>query len=133
MSPRLLSDRTAVAGQLTAADMAALATAGFRSVVNNRPDGEEPGQPTSATLEAAAVAAGLNYRHVPIRALPEGQAVQAVGEVLAGGERTLLFCRSGMRSAAAWAMAEVEAGRSTPDQVRKAAAAAGYDLSRLPF
>ncbi|MFN6996742.1 MAG: beta-lactamase hydrolase domain-containing protein, partial [Aquincola tertiaricarbonis] len=52
-----------VAPQLTPEAMAEAAQAGFRSVVNNRPDFEHgPDQPTSAEIEAAARAAGLEYR-----------------------------------------------------------------------
>lgn len=64
---RKLSADYGASAQLQAADMAAVAAAGYRSVLNNRPDHESgQAQPTSAELEAAARAAGLAYRHVPL-------------------------------------------------------------------
>jgi uncharacterized protein (TIGR01244 family) len=91
-----------VAGQLTPEAMAAVAKAGFRSVVNNRPDGEAgPQQPTSAAIEAAARAAGLEYRYLPVS--PAFQTPEEIAQFAALLEtlpRPLLaFCRTGTRSA----------------------------------
>ena len=61
-----LDEMTLVAGQIAPADVAALKAQGVTMIVNNRPDGEDVGQPTSAEIEAAARDAGLDYRHVPI-------------------------------------------------------------------
>ena len=91
-----------VAPQLTAAAMAEAAAAGFRSVVNNRPDFEGGAdQPTSAQIEAAAVAAGMEYRHLPVAGgYQSPQEVEAMAQLLAELPRPLLaFCRSGARSA----------------------------------
>ena len=56
-----------VAPQLNAEAMAEAARLGFKSVVNNRPDFEGgPDQPTSADIAAAAQAAGLAYRFLPV-------------------------------------------------------------------
>ena len=76
-----------VAPQLDPAAMTDVARAGFRSVVNNRPDFEGgPGQPTSAAVEAAARAAGLEYRYVPVQSAYQmgSLGVQTAVEVLAG-------------------------------------------------
>ena len=62
-----LSPDVAVAPQLTPEAMAEAAAQGFRSVINNRPDFEGGAdQPTSAAIEAAARAAGLEYRYLPV-------------------------------------------------------------------
>ena len=121
-----------VAGQIHADDMAAAVAQGVRRIVNNRPDHEEPGQPTSAEIEAAAHAVGLDYTYAPARGLPDAAVVDAVAEALADGAPVLLFCKSGMRSAAAWALATSRSGGSREDIVT-AAAGAGYDLSGLPL
>lgn len=135
-NPSALSNTVSVGPQLSMDDLVALGAQGFTSVINNRPDDEEPGQISSTDLEMAARAAGLDFHHIPIRGLPHAEAVSAVGEVLksdaANNGRTIMFCRSGMRSAACWAMAQRLAG-SDADHLRAAAAAAGYDLSRLPL
>ena len=128
---RKVTDGLAVAPQLLPRDMATAAALGYRLVINNRPEGEQPGQPTAATIQAAAEAAGLGYRHIPIigRATPdqlqqiEALLAEATGPVLA-------FCRSGTRSITAWATIRALAG---DDRVRLAELArnAGYDLSAL--
>ena len=64
---RAVAPDVCVAPQLTPDAMAEAARAGFKSVVNNRPDFEGgPDQPTSATIEAAALGAGLRYAHLPV-------------------------------------------------------------------
>lgn len=129
---RALSETIWASAQLSPEALSALAEAGVGRIVNNRPDHEEPGQPTAAEMEAAAHAAGLDYRWIPISGMPSPAQAAAVAEALEDGTRTVLFCRSGMRSSAAWAMAECARGADA-DEIRAAAAAAGYDLSRLPL
>ncbi|MFG6466808.1 TIGR01244 family sulfur transferase [Roseateles sp. BYS87W] len=90
-----------VAPQLTPEAMAEAAALGFKSVVNNRPDFEHgPGQPTSAEIEAAATAAGLVYRHLPVAGgYQSPEEIAAFADLLAELPRPMLaFCRSGARS-----------------------------------
>lgn len=90
-----------VAPQLTPEAMAEVARLGFKAVINNRPDFEGgPEQPTSAAVEAAATAAGLLYRHLPVQgAYQSPEQIAAFGALLAELPRPLLaFCRSGARS-----------------------------------
>lgn len=122
-----------VSGQIRPDDLAGAASLGVRRIVNNRPDHEEPGQPTSAEIEAAAHAAGLDYVHAPARGLPDDAVVTAVGAALEDGAPVLLFCKSGMRSAAAWALASSRSGALSRDEILTAAAAAGYSLGGLPL
>jgi uncharacterized protein (TIGR01244 family) len=91
-----------VAPQLTPEAMAEAARAGFRSVVNNRPDYEHgPDQPSSAAIEAAARAAGLEYRFLPVAGgYQSPEEIAAMARLLDELPRPLLmFCRSGTRSA----------------------------------
>jgi uncharacterized protein (TIGR01244 family) len=90
-----------VAPQLTPEAMAEVARAGFRSVVNNRPDFEHgPDQPTNAAIEDAARAAGLEYRFLPVSSgFQTPEQIEAFAKLLAELPRPLLvFCRSGARS-----------------------------------
>lgn len=90
-----------VAPQLTPQAMAEAARMGIRSVVNNRPDFEGgPDQPTSAQIEAAAHAAGLEYRFLPVSGSYQSpEEIRAFAELLAQLPRPLLaFCRTGTRS-----------------------------------
>lgn len=91
-----------VAPQLTPDAMAEAAQAGFKSVVNNRPDFEHgPNQPTSAAIEAAAKAAGLEYRFLPVQSgYQSPEEIAAFAKLLDELPRPMLvFCRSGARSA----------------------------------
>ena len=97
-----------VAPQLDAAAMAEVARLGFKSVVNNRPDFEHgPDQPTNAQIEAAAHAAGLEYRFLPVQGGYQSPAeIAAFAQLLEELPRPLLvFCRSGARSARLFAAA----------------------------
>ncbi len=98
---RAVSPDVCVAPQLTPAAMAEAAAMGFKSVVNNRPDFEHgPDQPSSAEIEAAARAAGLEYRHLPVDGgWQSPEEIAAFAKLLAELPRPLLaFCRSGARS-----------------------------------
>lgn len=131
-----LDARTLVAPQIAVDSLAAYGDAGVVVVISHRPDDEDPGQPSAAEMADAAAAAGLRFVHAPVRGLPDAAAVTATAAVLAAlehHERVLMFCRSGARSAMAWALAMRSLGHGEPDQLRDAAARAGYDLSRLPL
>lgn len=97
-----------VAPQLTPDVMAALAAAGFKSVINNRPDFEGGAdQPTSAQMQAAAEAAGLSYHHLPVQGgYQSPEEIAAMRELLDALPRPVLaFCRSGARSTRLFAAA----------------------------
>ncbi len=120
-----------VAAQLQPADMALLASNGFRCVINNRPDNEGEGQPSSEAMRAAAEASGLEYHHLPVVSGQITEAdVAAFRELL---ERikgpALAFCRTGTRSASLWALAE--AHHLDPQVLLQTAQQASYDLSGL--
>lgn len=98
---RPVADDVCVAPQLTPEAMAELARLGFRSVVNNRPDFEHgPDQPTSAAIEQAARAAGLEYRFLPVAGgYQSPEEIARFAQLLQELPRPLLaFCRSGARS-----------------------------------
>ena len=99
---RAVAPDICVAPQLTPDAMAEAARAGFRSVVNNRPDFEHgPDQPTNAAIESAAHAAGLEYRFLPVSGGYQSPAeIAAMAQLLTELPRPILaFCRSGSRSA----------------------------------
>ena len=96
-----LSADVCVAPQLDPAAMAWAAQNGFKSVINNRPDFEGgPDQPTSAAMQAAAEAAGLQYAFLPVNgAYQSPEEIQRFAELLASLPKPVLaFCRSGARS-----------------------------------
>lgn len=130
MQSKSLTPSLYVGPQIDEKDLA-LAARKFRSIINNRPDGEEPGQPVSAQLEAAAKRLGLSYRHIPI--VP-GQLsddnIDAFADALGDLEGPVFaFCRTGARSTSMWAL--IEASHGDIDQILTRASDAGYDLGAL--
>ena len=125
---RKLDERASVSGQVAPHEVASLAEQGVTVLVNNRPDGEEPGQPLAADIEAAAEAAGIAYRYVPIMRGIGPADVDAMQEALrdAEGGKLLAFCRSGTRSALALGLAKREQGASA-DDVHRCLTEAGFD------
>lgn len=126
-----LSPTFSVAPQIRREDLAGIAAAGFRAVVNNRPDGEAPDQPTSLTLEAEAKKLGLAYAHIPIvPAQMDDASARALERFLGDvGGPVVGFCRTGTRSASLWALAQ--ASHRPVGDILAATARAGYDLSSL--
>ncbi|KQV58799.1 MULTISPECIES: TIGR01244 family sulfur transferase [unclassified Caulobacter] len=126
---RRVTDSLSVSPQVTEADMARAAAEGFALVINNRPDGEDPSQPSGAAIEAAARAAGLDYLHVPVRGGPTQAQVDAVrAAVEAANGPVLAFCRSGTRSIVTWSIGQALAGEDRETLVNQGREA-GYDLS----
>ena len=129
---RRIDDRVSVAPQILPQDVSDIAALGFVTIVNNRPDGEESGQPSGDDIREAAEAAGLGYVAIPVT--PGGLSQQQVTEMaaaLAGADGPVLaYCRSGTRSCNLWALASASAG-GDPETLVSKGAGAGYDLSGL--
>jgi uncharacterized protein (TIGR01244 family) len=131
MQLKQLTATLSVAPQIVADDIATLAAQGFRSIVNNRPDGEAADQPDNASLAAAANRLGIAYCHVPvISGRLQDSDVESFAHALAElPAPTLAFCRTGTRSTMLWALV---AARTEPvDDVMHTAADAGYDLASM--
>ncbi|MEM8546567.1 MAG: TIGR01244 family sulfur transferase [Pseudomonadota bacterium] len=123
-----LDENLSVAPQIQPEDVAALKAAGFVGIINNRPDGEMPGQPTDAMIAAAAEAAGLAYAAIPVIGgqLTEAE-IAAFGATLAAADGPVLaFCASGTRSSIVWAL--WASATRPPAELVAAAAEVGYDL-----
>ena len=128
---RQLDDTTLVSGQIAPEDMPALKDQGVSLIINNRPDGEDPGQPLAADIEAAAEAAGIAYRFVPITRGMGPADVDCMREAMdAADGKVLAFCRSGSRSTMAWALARREQGVSR-EEVEAAAERAGISIAAI--
>lgn len=104
--PKTITPGFAVSAQIDAADIPAIAGRGFRSVICNRPDGEDAGQPAFAEIAAAARAAGIDARHVPIRGGVASAADLAAFDAALRDlpHPVLAYCRSGTRSANLWSL-----------------------------
>jgi uncharacterized protein (TIGR01244 family) len=127
---RKVTETFSVSPQISLDDISAAAAAGYALIINNRPDGEAPGQPTSAQMEAAARAAGLDYLYAPVIGRPGPAQVEAVREAVAGASgKVLAYCRSGTRSICTWAIGQQDA--VAHGDLLRLGAAAGYDLTSV--
>lgn len=123
-----LTDSVGVAGQVQPEDMPAIAQAGYRVVINNRPDGEAPDQPRSEDLAAAASAAGLDYHYYPLNAMNyPGDDPDAMAALFDDDSRPVFaFCRSGTRSSNLWISTRAA---DAVDSARRRAHSLGFDIS----
>ncbi|MDP9104294.1 MAG: TIGR01244 family sulfur transferase [Pseudomonadota bacterium] len=129
---RTVTPDFAVAPQIEPADMSEAKARGFTLVINNRPDGEAPGQPDSAEMQTAAEAEGLSYLHVPVVGRPSEDQVAAVAEAVKATKGPVLaFCRSGTRSIVTWAIGEAARGGRSREDLIGLGQSAGYDLSSV--
>jgi len=129
---RRVTESLSVSPQITEADLAAAAAEGFALVINNRPDGEDPGQPSSAVMEAAARAAGLDYVSIPVRGGPSPDQVEAMNAAVEAAKGPVLaFCRSGTRSIVTWSLGQALSGKADRETLVAQGEAAGYDLSGI--
>jgi len=131
MRLRRLDDDVSVAGQIGPHQVSELRALGVTMLINNRPDGEEPGQPAAAAIAASAKAAGIEYRFIPIAGPISAEQIETMALALAvAGGPALAFCRSGTRSTFLWALARLQLGDDWEALIAKAAAA-GYDLAPI--
>ena len=127
---RRVTEDFTTAPQISVADVDEAARQGFRTIINNRPDGEAADQPTGAEIEAAAKDAGLAYVHIPVVGGPTPAQVDAVREVVdAAPGPVLAFCRSGTRSIVTWSLGQAAAGAIDRAELVRLGRNAGYDLS----
>ena len=128
---KTLTPSLSVSPQLSEADVAQAARDGFRAIIDNRPDGEEPGQPSAAEMQAFAASHGLGFAHVPtVGGKISDEDVALMAHALSTFEGPVLaYCRTGTRSTTLWAL--TQAGAQPADALIATAAEAGYDLSAL--
>ena len=134
MNVMQLTETIGVAGQIGLEQVPEIAAAGYKVLVNNRPDGEDPGQPGSADIQAAALAAGLEYHHLTVTAMnfPGPDVARMWGLFDDDARPVLAFCRTGTRCANLWVVTRAGADRV---QAEERARALGYDLgmaARVP-
>lgn len=133
LAGRWLDDQLFVRGQITPADIPVAEQQNFTMIIDLRPDGESPDLPSS-TLMAGAVKAPVAFHYIPV---PHGaiadEAVNKLGQILRQQQGPiLLYCRSGVRAARTWALAEASRpggrdGARIMDMVRQA----GYPVADL--
>jgi uncharacterized protein (TIGR01244 family) len=126
---RRLDEKVMISGQIEPGDVARLKDEGVSMIVCNRPDDEEPGQPSAAEIEDAARRAGLQFRNIPIaRGIGPSDAKSMEEAIEAANGKILSYCRTGNRSALVWAIARRNQGVEV-EELEKAAARAGVGLA----
>jgi uncharacterized protein (TIGR01244 family) len=133
MQSTVIDQGFAVASQITSADIAEMARDGVRTIINNRPDSEEPGQLSAAEAAAEAKRLDMTYLHIPVTASSISLAdIEATARALQSAPKPILaHCRSGTRSYLLWAAAQALDGKD-PAQLVMRAAGDGYDIRSLP-
>lgn len=129
---RRVTDDLSVAPQISLADVAEAARQGFKTLISNRPDGEEPAQPNAADIAAAAKAAGLAFHHIPVLGAPTPDQIEETRMVLQEAEAPMLaFCRSGTRSIVTWSLCQAATGARDRGELVSLGRQAGYDLTSV--
>lgn len=131
MNLKKLDNNLSVSAQLTVAEVEEAASLGFKTLVANRPDGEEHGQPAMADLEAAAREKGLEWVYLPVQSgnILDSDVDDFIPILESAQKPILAFCRSGMRCTVLWALSNARAIPADP--LINRAREAGYDLSPL--
>jgi len=127
-----LFDQIYVAGQITENDFPAIAEAGIKVIINNRPDNEEPGQYSSAQAQALAEQHGIEYHYLPMangQPMPETLVSDFKAIIDKANGPVLTHCRSGMRSSFIWALGQIPEGNISVDQAIDSAQNAGIPLA----
>ena len=128
MDLRQLSPSLAVSPQILPEDVPALAEAGFKVLVNNRPDDEVTPEIDHDAMAQAAADAGMSYHYLPFHpGQITPQLIADFAKATAGPGPVIAYCRSGNRSTVLWAMNQ--AGKMPEDEIVQSADKAGFDIS----
>lgn len=131
MDVKALTPHLSVGPQILASDIHAIAEAGFKALICNRPDGEGPDQPSFKEIEAAATQHGLQAKYLPAEtgkvSDDDGKAFGQLLKTLPGP--VLAYCRTGMRSTTMWALSQ--AGVTPLPHILEASQKAGFDMKAL--
>jgi uncharacterized protein (TIGR01244 family) len=134
MQPTPITDFLSVAGQITREDIAEFAKQGYGTIINNRPDGEEPSQLSHTEAEAEAKRLGLEYRYIPVvtGAITKRDVAAYQHAILRGPQPVLAHCRSGTRCYLLWGAVRALYDGENALKIIAEAALKGYDLRVLP-
>ena len=130
-----INEQLSVTGQISLADIAGFAKAGFATIINQRPDNEEPGQIDHLAAAAEAEKQGIEYRYQPIvtSAITRHEVSEFQNMLLRDGKPILAHCRSGTRCYLMYALTRTLFDGESPLRLVGEAAAKGYDIRALPM
>ncbi|HAI31201.1 MULTISPECIES: TIGR01244 family sulfur transferase [unclassified Thalassospira] len=126
-----LSDELTVSPQMPLEAIDEIAKAGFKTIICNRPDGEDPGQPSFSEIAAKAEAVGIKAIFQPVASgnVSDADADAFAANLASAPKPIFAYCRSGTRCTILWSLAN--AGQMPAGDIIKAAAEAGYDMAPL--
>ena len=129
MEIKRIDDDISVAPQIVVGDLTAIAEAGFKTVICNRPDGESEDQQAYAEIEIAAQAAGISIIFQPVQSgtVTDEDGVE-FGKLLDNASKPVLaYCRTGTRCTILWCLSRL--GKLPVAEIVNKASAAGFDMS----
>ena len=104
MNISIIADDYAVVAQILPGDVVEIAADGFHAIICNRPDNEEPGQPSASEIAAECEKAGIRFHHIPVSVMPIAvESIEEQRRIIDASEGPVLaYCRSGQRSIVIW-------------------------------
>ena len=129
MQIRRIADDYAVSPQIEPRDVPEIASAGFRTILCNRPDDEVPMELQADVVRTAAEAAGLAFVEIPATHATINAGLVARQRAVLEDGPVLAYCASGTRSTIIWALGQK--GERPADEIVEMARRAGYDLSNM--
>ena len=129
MEIRTITPDYAVSPMIAPQDVSAIADAGFKIIICNRPDAEVPPILQANAMRTAAEAAGLTFIVNPVTHQGLNMDIVAIQKAAAMQGPTLAYCASGTRSTIVWALGQAD--EMSADDIIAAAGQAGYDISGL--
>lgn len=109
LNPKQHNPAFSTHAQITPEQVPAIAAAGYKTIINNRPDGEGgPEQPSSAAIAKACAEAGVQYHFLPVVSgqYGEEQVAQMAQLLDTAAQPVFCFCRSGGRSTQLYTLAQ---------------------------
>jgi uncharacterized protein (TIGR01244 family) len=115
-------------GQLEVSQLQQLADAGIKTLIFNRPDAEEVGQPAVVALAVEAQRLGMAWVFQPVIS---GQVSRVEGAEFGrlyaqAAKPAVAFCRTGARCGCLWALSQVDTVQ--PSELVAQMRAAGFDM-----
>ena len=127
-----LEENFFVSGQVSRDSLEHASALGITRLINNRPDGEEAGQPTHEEVSAWAGELGLDYHYVPVvSGTLTAEALEKFSKAADGDGRVMACCRTGTRSCVLWALERASRKAAPVEDIIAAAGEAGYDISAM--
>ena len=124
-----INQQLSISGQITLEEITELAQHGIKTLICNRPDGEEPNQLAASQIKAAAEKMGIKFVNIPVpgRVIPESSLNEFIEALKNTDDKVHAYCRTGMRSSIFWGLSKAK--QKSVNEVLSEAKSLGFDLS----